>query len=97
MKYILFLFFLFEIIKSSPSAPAHVPLSLNPMMIRNTGLRFLISCNYKKCKNTIIHFKNIFQNQIYQIYENSRFKYAEYYSLSDDDRTVIETIVGLIV
>lgn len=96
MKYILFLFFLLEIIKSTAgSTPAS--LSLNPMMIRNTGLRFLISCNYKKCKNTIIHFKNIFQNQIYQIYENSRFKYAEYYSLSDDDRTVIETIVGLIV
>lgn len=97
MKYILFLFFLFEIIKSSASTPAHVPLSLNPMMIRNTGLRFLISCNYKKCKNTIIHIKNIFQTQIYIMYENSRFKYAEYYSLSDDDRTVIETIMGLIV
>lgn len=96
MKYILFLFFLFEIIKSS-AASTPASLSLNPMMIRNTGLRFLISCNYKKCKNTIIHFKNIFQNQIYQIYENSRFKYAEYYSLSDDDRTVIETIVGLII
>ena len=96
MKYILFLFFLLEIIKSS-AASTPASLSLNPMMIRNTGLRFLISCNYKKCKNTIIHFKNIFQNQIYQIYENSRFKYAEYYSLSDDDRTVIETIVGLII
>ena len=98
MKYILFLFFLMEIIKSSyASSPASLSLSLNPMMIRNTGLRFLISCNYKKGKNTIIHFKNIFQNQIYQLYENSRFKCAEYYSLSDDDRTVIETIVGLII
>ena len=97
MKYILFLFFLMEIIKSCASAPAHASLSLNPMMIRNTGLRFLISCNYKKCKNSIIFIKNVFQTQIYQLYENSRFKYAEYYSLSDDERTVIETIMGLIV
>ena len=67
------------------------------MMIRNTGLRFLISCNYKKCKNTFIHVKNIFQTQINQLYENSKFKYAEYYSLSDDERTIIETIMGLIV
>lgn len=101
MKYILFLLFLIELIKSSASTsiPAHVhaPLSLNPMMIRNTGLRFLISCNYKKCKNTIIHVMNIFQTQINQMYENSQFKYAEYYSMSDDDRTMIETIVGLII
>ena len=99
MKYILFLFFLMEIIKSSLPVAASSPasLSLNPMMIRNTGLRFLISCNYKKGKNTIIHLKNIFQNQIYELYENSRFKCAEYYSLSDDDRIVIETIVGLII
>jgi hypothetical protein len=93
MKYILLLFFLVEIIKSSTPAS----LCLNPMMIRNNGLRFLISCNYKKGKNTILYFKNIFQNQINQIYENSKFKYAEYYSLSEEDRTTIETIVGLIL
>jgi hypothetical protein len=97
MKYILFLLFLIELIKSSVNASSPAPLSLNPMMIRNTGLRFLISCNYKKCKNTIIHVMNIFEKQINQMYENSQFKYAEYYSMSDDDRTVIETIFGLFI
>jgi hypothetical protein len=97
MKYILFLLFLIELIKSSVNASSHAPLSLNPMMIRNTGLRFLISCNYKKCKSTIIHVMNIFETQINQMYENSQFKYAEYYSMSDDDRTMIETIFGLFI
>jgi hypothetical protein len=91
MKYILFLFFLIEILKSNSSP-------LNSMMIRNIGLRFLISCNYKKCKNTIFQVKNIFQNQLfYKIYEDMRFKYIEYYSLSDDDRIIIETILGILI
>jgi hypothetical protein len=92
MKYILFLFFLIQIIKSSPST-----LSLNPMMIRNTGLRFLILCNFKKCKNSFYHIKDIFQDKIYLIYETSKFKYTEYFSLSEEDRIVIETIIGLII
>jgi hypothetical protein len=93
MKYIPFIFFLIHLIKPI----TNTTLSLNPMMIRNTGLRFLILCNFKKCKNSLHHFKHIFQDKIYFIYETSKFKYSEYYSLSENDRIVIETIIGFII
>jgi hypothetical protein len=91
MKYIIILFLLFKIAVSNPSN------NYNGMIIRNTGLRFLLSCNYKKYKNSLVHFTSILNNKLHNIYDNSQIKCAEYYTLSEDDREFIETILGLIV
>ena len=88
MKYILLLFFVLF--------PISISHSQNNMMIRNTSLRFLIAVNYKKYKNSLINTKNIFLSKFYQTYDNSKSLYVEYYTLNEDDRLVIETILGLI-
>jgi hypothetical protein len=71
------------------------------IIIRNMGLRFLLSCNYKKYKITFECLNNQFTQQFLQFQDNINLKIMEinnnYYSLSEDDRFLIENIMDLIL
>jgi len=70
-------------------------------MIRNMGLRVLIACNYKKHKYAIQRLRNEYQKNKLLLQQNAKSKYMEYsngyYSLSEEDRMIIETIVELVL
>lgn len=70
-------------------------------MMRNMSLRFLISCNYKKYKLLFENLNFQFTQKYLQFQDNINLKLIEfnsnYYSLSDDDRFLIENIVNLIL
>jgi hypothetical protein len=70
-----------------------------PLMARNTALRFLLSNEYKKSVFVLKNVK-IFSKYIYnKIQQKTLSKYYEicgfYYSMTEDDKTMIETIVSL--
>ena len=66
-------------------------------MTRNMFLRILIASNYKSHKNIATHIFSQYKQNISQLDENSKIKYFElsykYYSLSNNDRLLIETII----
>jgi hypothetical protein len=70
-------------------------------MIRNMGLRFLIACNYKKQKYAMERLRNEYQKNKLLLQQNAQSKYMEYsngyYSLSEEDRTILETIIDMIL
>lgn len=70
-----------------------------PLMARNTALRILLSNEYKKTEFILKNIK-IFSKYIYEkIQSKTISKYYDicghYYSMSEDDKTMIETIVSL--
>jgi hypothetical protein len=69
-------------------------------MIRNMSLRFLISCKYKKYKLAFNTFNNKLQEKINKMNENIKMKYMEmscnYYSLTNEERYLMESILNLI-
>lgn len=69
-------------------------------MIRNIGLRFIISCKYKQYKLAIQTMNNKLQEKIDKISNNIKTKYNnwsyDYYSLSEDERFLIESVINLI-
>ena len=93
MKYIIFLFFIFYI-ANIESIFIH---SQNCMAIRNTGLRLLISSNYKYYKTKIIHCNNLLKNKLDSIQEIIQIKCSEYYHLTEEERIIIETIFDIIL
>ena len=66
-------------------------------MTRNMFLRILIASNYKTHKNMMSIILNQSKENILLLEENSKIKYFElsnkYYSLSNNDRLLIETII----
>ena len=70
-------------------------------MLRNMGLRILIACNYKKHKYAIDRFKNEYQKNQLVLQQHAKAKYMEYsnsyYSLSEEDRMILETIVDMLL
>jgi hypothetical protein len=76
------------------------------MKFRNRALRILISEDYYKFKKMIItqnikisYLKNITTKKLLKIYDKALSAYYDsvvnYSSLSEDDRTIIETILSL--
>jgi len=76
------------------------------MKFRNHALRILISEDYYKFKKMIItqnikikYLKNITTKKILRMYDKALSAYYDsvvnYSSLSEDDRTIIETILSL--
>lgn len=66
-------------------------------MTRNMFLRLLIASNYKSHKNMMAMILNQYKQKIAILEENTKSKYFElsnkYYSLSNNDRILIETII----
>jgi hypothetical protein len=70
-----------------------------PLMARNTALRFILSNEYKKTEFIVKNF-NIFKKYIYEkIQRKTISKYYDlwvhYYSLTEDDKTILENIISL--
>jgi hypothetical protein len=65
------------------------------------GLRLLIACNYRRHKNVVQIFNHKYQETIIQIQQDARNKCIElsgqYYSLTDEDRYLIEKMLDLIL
>jgi hypothetical protein len=70
-------------------------------MLRNMGLRILIACNYKKHKYVMERLRNEYQKNQLVLQQHAKAKYMEYsnsyYSLSEEDRMILETIVEMIL
>ena len=70
-------------------------------IIRNMGLRVLIACNYKKHKHAIELLHQQHQKNKLLLQEQSKSKYMEltneYYSLSEEDRMIIKTVIDMIL
>jgi predicted solute-binding protein len=69
------------------------------LMVRNTALRVLLSNEYKKSQFILRNMK-IFSKHIYtKIHDKILSKYydtcAFYYSISEDDKTMMEAIISL--
>ena len=69
-------------------------------MIRNMSLRFLIACKYKKYKLAFNTLNDKLQEKINKMNENIKMKYMEmscnYYSLTNEERFLMESILNLI-
>jgi hypothetical protein len=94
MKYITFLWM---ILFHSTNSRQMNCYSYYRNMTRNMFLRLLIASNYKSHKNTTNMILNQYKQNISLLEENTKIKYFElsnkYYSLSNDDRIIIETII----
>jgi len=95
MKYIILLWmFLFY---SSTNSRQLNGFSYYHNMMRNMFLRLLIASNYKSHKNIMGMILNQYKQKIAILEENTKSKYFElsnkYYSLSNNDRILIETII----
>jgi len=70
-------------------------------MLRNMGLRILIACNYKKHKYVMERLRNEYQKNQLVLQQHAKAKYMEYsnsyYSLSEEDRMILETIVDMLL
>ena len=89
--------FLFSLLKSFNASE----ISYHRNMFRNTKLRFLIACNYRKYKNTVEYLNRVCLEKIFHFQENTKIKYMElsnkYYSLSEEDRYLLENMFDLIL
>ena len=66
--------------------------AINHIAFRNSFLRVIISNDYKKTKNTFRIMKTFLYNKtISAYYDISHY----YYTLSEDDKTLIESIISL--
>lgn len=76
------------------------------MKFRNSALRILISKEYYNLKKILLvqniklkYLKNISSKKLLKIYDKALSKYYDcninYSSLSEDDKTIIETILSL--
>ena len=99
MNKMIFGFLLFLVLFSFLTSESYYPSKIH--IIRNMGLRFLLTCNYKKHKQAVQTLKNISEEKIIRLYEKSILKYSElmndYYSLNEDERLIIETMIEMIL
>jgi hypothetical protein len=70
-----------------------------PLMARNTALRFILSNEYKKTE-FIVKNLNIFKKYIYEKIQSKTISNyydlcVHYYSMTEDDKTILENIISL--
>ena len=69
------------------------------LMLRNSALRVLISREFQKYKNRLYITNRVTKKNASTYYNSLISKYYcisyDYYSLSEDDKTIIETIISL--
>ena len=95
MKYTLLLFiFVFTTLNAEY-------YSYRRTMIRNMGLRILIACNYKRHKHAIELLNQQYQKNKLLLQQQAKAKYMEltneYYSLSEEDRMILETVIDMML